>query len=571
MLAPASARADALVTNCELFGPGLGTLEDALAVGGHVTFECSGEIVFPRPIVVTKHTTIDGTGESIVLRGSLPPLGDSLVLPGSVPPPVVDVILQAGLEPNLAPHLRLHRISVSHAAVQVVKGRLTLTEVTISHSPREAVLNLASRASITNSTLSNNAVGIRTEMGRTKVVNTTISGNRRWGIGQANGSLVLINSTLSGNPLRNAAGSLQFSNTIFHNAACVSLGDVLGRIVDNGHNIESANTCGLTHLSSRMNTNPMLGPLGDHGGPTATHALLVNSPAIDMGDDIVCTGSDVAGVDQRGVVRPWRGAACDIGAFEFVSLANMGDHFRCFEAEGDDLDVRLTLADQFGDSLAKVDDPRLLCNPVDTNQGGIVDRTAHLVCYDIDEDDDAEDGDLDWDDTEWEVLVENHLGMQMLEVEDSELLCVPSERDGVRSRLMLEHFKCYEAEGDELDVRVDLVDQFGDVPNVRVEEPELFCNPVSTTGGTIYDDNAHLVCYEIDDAGIEVSVRNEFGAQILEVDEAKLLCVPSAKLSVKVVPDDDDDGYDYTRCGLGFELALLMSACVWLHGRRRQI
>lgn len=61
-----------------------------------------------------------------------------------------------------------------------------------------------------------------------------------------------------------------------------------------------------------INDDPQLQPLAMNGGPTATHALLVDSPAIDAG--INPGGPDS---DQRGspFVREW-GAAPDIGAFE---------------------------------------------------------------------------------------------------------------------------------------------------------------------------------------------------------------------------------------------------------------
>ena len=61
-----------------------------------------------------------------------------------------------------------------------------------------------------------------------------------------------------------------------------------------------------------------------------------------------------------------------------------------------------------------------------------------------------------------------------------------------------DHFKCYEAEGNEVGVIVDLEDQFGVLPGVRVEEPELFCNPVDKNGEGISDPTAHPTCYEID-------------------------------------------------------------------------
>ncbi len=40
----------------------------------------------------------------------------------------------------------------------------------------------------------------------------------------------------------------------------------------------------LTGPGDQINTNPLLGPLQDNGGPTFTHALLPGSPAIDAGD-----------------------------------------------------------------------------------------------------------------------------------------------------------------------------------------------------------------------------------------------------------------------------------------------
>jgi len=63
---------------------------------------------------------------------------------------------------------------------------------------------------------------------------------------------------------------------------------------------------------NQLNTNPLLGPLGDNGGLTFTMALLNGSPAIDAADpDPVFTSP----VDQRGIARP-QGLGPDIGAFE---------------------------------------------------------------------------------------------------------------------------------------------------------------------------------------------------------------------------------------------------------------
>ena len=50
--------------------------------------------------------------------------------------------------------------------------------------------------------------------------------------------------------------------------------------------------------------------MADNGGPTPTHALMDNSPAINAADDALCPATD-----QRGEERPV-GEICDIGAYE---------------------------------------------------------------------------------------------------------------------------------------------------------------------------------------------------------------------------------------------------------------
>jgi len=61
---------------------------------------------------------------------------------------------------------------------------------------------------------------------------------------------------------------------------------------------------------------PLVAPLGDNGGPTQTHALLPDSPAINAGPVPVATFEGNAN-DQRGEGFPRVvGPAVDIGAYE---------------------------------------------------------------------------------------------------------------------------------------------------------------------------------------------------------------------------------------------------------------
>ena len=81
------------------------------------------------------------------------------------------------------------------------------------------------------------------------------------------------------------------------------------------YNISDDNGAGLlTGPGDQINTDPMLGPLQDNGGPTLTYALLPGSPAIDTGDP---NFTPPPTYDQRGnpFVRVF-GGRIDIGSFE---------------------------------------------------------------------------------------------------------------------------------------------------------------------------------------------------------------------------------------------------------------
>jgi hypothetical protein len=62
--------------------------------------------------------------------------------------------------------------------------------------------------------------------------------------------------------------------------------------------------------------DPLLGPLSDNGGDTLTHALSLESPAVDALPTSACT----CPIDQRGLPRPEQAGSarptCDVGAFE---------------------------------------------------------------------------------------------------------------------------------------------------------------------------------------------------------------------------------------------------------------
>jgi hypothetical protein len=84
-----------------------------------------------------------------------------------------------------------------------------------------------------------------------------------------------------------------------------------GTITDGGCNLSSDASCSFTNVGSVNGIDPLLGPLANNGGPTATCALLPGSPAIDAVKD-----NSYPATDQRGFRRPF-GPAGDIGAVEY--------------------------------------------------------------------------------------------------------------------------------------------------------------------------------------------------------------------------------------------------------------
>src|SRR5262245_1263628 len=61
-----------IVTDCSTFGPGTGTLAEALVGGGTITFDCSGTITVPD-MFISGAVTIDASSRpagSVILDGN---------------------------------------------------------------------------------------------------------------------------------------------------------------------------------------------------------------------------------------------------------------------------------------------------------------------------------------------------------------------------------------------------------------------------------------------------------------------------------------------------------------------
>jgi hypothetical protein len=165
---------------------------------------------------------------------------------------------------------------------------------------------------INNSTISGNGVGGGT------------NGYKSQGGGIFNGGTLTINNgTLSGNGATSGGGiynpgAATLQNSIVANSP--SGGNCSGSVISHGYNLSGDGTCDFDGTGDLNNTDPLLGPLQNNGGPTQTMALLSGSPAIDSGNPSGCTDGQghLLKTDQRGAPRPDTEdtAGCDRGAYE---------------------------------------------------------------------------------------------------------------------------------------------------------------------------------------------------------------------------------------------------------------
>jgi hypothetical protein len=143
----------------------------------------------------------------------------------------------------------------------------------------------------------------------------------------------------------NAVGAaVQVQNTIIAGNSATTDRNVSGAFVSLGNNllgsVGSATGFGAPGDQLGVNVLTVLDTnLADNGGPTLTHALLADSPAIDAGDNGPLTST----VDQRGLPRIVDGDGngsnfVDIGAVEFQTSESLDAIF----ANTDDLDAVLS-------------------------------------------------------------------------------------------------------------------------------------------------------------------------------------------------------------------------------------
>jgi hypothetical protein len=228
-------------------------------------------------------------------------------------------------------------VTLDNAVVPICVGTgvdaksLTMRNSVISYSSG-GVHTTGGAVSIVGSTISHNfsgtCSGLEIGGGEQPVLisNSTISGNQSAGcISQPT---TIVNSTIAfnGDSYHGISGELSIASpqvtiesSIFANNKGEDL-QVTGAASIAGHNnlvmVTGAGTSALP--ADTLRSDPLLLPLANNGGPTATHALAAGSLAIDAGSNSTGLATDQRGNGYARVA----GARADIGAFELQPAAS---------------------------------------------------------------------------------------------------------------------------------------------------------------------------------------------------------------------------------------------------------
>ena len=207
----------------------------------------------------------------------------------------------------------IHNYATDGGGVSAKFVESSSSTIAYNYALRKGGIFVNGTLSLINSTVSNNHAeqggegGVFSE-GRAAIYNSTIAFNSAASgtAGLLARSLYLQSSIIANNTSGNTEYDLgsQLSGT--------------GVRFTGSNNLIMSHSYGTTIPDDTIVADPMLGELGDNGGPTPTLALLPGSPAIDHGVNF--TGQPF---DQRGVPRVI-GKSADIGAVESDFLFKNG-------------------------------------------------------------------------------------------------------------------------------------------------------------------------------------------------------------------------------------------------------
>jgi hypothetical protein len=301
---------NAIVSGCTL--EGLDGSQSAL--GGAIY--ARGDLVLAESTVESSkaHGTVPGSGGfggGVYVAGDLTALGSAISGNAAYGAPINN---SAGGGVFVAGTTSLTGTTVAYNGAFGAGGVYTLGDVTIESSTISS--NTASSAAGMRAAYSDGSPFVT-------IVNSTIAANHSFGsVGGLNLLVAakIANSTIALNDANNGLAGLLMSGPTLELESTIIAGNTrAGDTPDDFAGFGSPAITGQDNLvvastdpmpPGTIMSDPVLGDLGDYGGPTATIALLEGSPAINAGNNLAALAHD-----QRGFVRV-SGARADIGAFE---------------------------------------------------------------------------------------------------------------------------------------------------------------------------------------------------------------------------------------------------------------
>ncbi len=349
---------------------GIGSLRWAISnapAGSTITFDASlqGTLRLTDELHMSKQLSIHGPGvKRLTVNGNSDNFGFAVSQTGSVT--ITGLAFESSVLPNEGTLTLINSTISGNTAIfdfsllgtpdgggifNAPGGTLTLINSTVSGNRADGngggIFNApGGTLTLINSTISGNVAdsggGISNDGGTLRLINSTIADNRAQTLGggilnaSTSAQTEMIFCTMYGNTsseggggiwngATNNASQLVMKNSLVVENKAPAGPDILGTLTSQGYNLiqntqdttfapnQAHGTDLLQVTPSALRVNPLL---KDNNGPTQTHALLLESVAINRIPLSDCRIKDIS-TDQRGVRRP-QGVACDIGAYELV-------------------------------------------------------------------------------------------------------------------------------------------------------------------------------------------------------------------------------------------------------------
>jgi hypothetical protein len=208
---------------------------------------------------------------------------------------------------------------------------LTITELADDAPLAQIVLTRSTFAGNTATGAGGQGGAVHLATGELRVDNATVTANTAsvagGGVFVDTADVHLRHATIAGNTAPTAA-NVSAGAELHAFASIVAAGAgggadcvVSAGTTSGGYNVSGDASCGFAGTGDKSAAgDPLLGPLQDNGGLTATRVPAAGSPAVDIVPAAACT---VFTSDQRGLARP-QGEGCEAGAAELAAESGGG-------------------------------------------------------------------------------------------------------------------------------------------------------------------------------------------------------------------------------------------------------